>query len=955
MKKKDVIEDLSGEGLKELIELISNKAGYKVDKKNKEANKVFVAVTNALSKVKICFYLTTEHLSGVEEIDEQLVKEINETQKKVNQVYLVSTKVISEGFKKKLSREVFESQLEYLDRDGLINYVEEFEIDIWRHQDKELLQYEENVSKELKKDTNLKKISVREDQLERLKKIFIEPLIYELIDDTESSFPKRKKTNLSQITEMHGIVIISGEAGIGKSTVLKKITSQFISENKRGEKKVLPIYIMSENIIDSDYSLVKAINNELKEFFTSDLNDLSQFYKIKVCLDSIDEFPNSIQKDIIESIKELSDLYSISFLIASRNQEKMITELSNKNVTSLTIEKFNNQQLEKFVTNFFPKGGKKSEYLLEALKDKRIIERLPMTPLTLSLITILFEERDFEIPATITDIYDNFNILILGKQTITTKLDFIDINFKQRILSYYGYFLLKSLDHSPLDRAEFYSLIKDFYSDKTISVEQGNLNDLLSSLIDNSAILTEKKGKIIFKHDSFMEYYASIEFFLHRRNEEDLLVENFEKHHWQNVAIFYAGKSKDMSQFLEKLNNRLSKITKLNDMFSVVMGIGYILQSLYETDSNIRKNSIDIALDLNVKTHQALVKLAGDKEKLFKNYSYGLISTISIIYFFENFNSITLKDPLKLSFEDFYNNFLDSEDETDGFKALKISSTLSSKRIGSENEFEKLVYESNFLNKPLLALLANFASDYLIENNKPKFKKDIANKVKDLNDPIRAYLKEPINKLRFTNQDIINPSHDVTILVEGKTDAIIIEHAYSVLTDGEFPYWKIRKKINGANDLAKTLNQLDRTFDSDDTRTFIGIFDNDSKGIQEFKGALNGSFQIEKDNKRIKKHENHNIYAIKLPIPESMDHYLNKSQHDNYFCIEHYFDIELLQDNSMLLDTPIPNVFKINPKAKKDKFAKTITELDKKEAFNNFLFLFEEIDRITGFNVNYNL
>lgn len=56
-----------------------------------------------------------------------------------------------------------------------------------------------------------------------------------------------------------------------------------------------------------------------------------------------------------------------------------------------------------------------------------MIDRLPMTPLTLSLISILFEETEFEIPATLSDIYDNFNTLIIGKAVVSTKIEFIDI------------------------------------------------------------------------------------------------------------------------------------------------------------------------------------------------------------------------------------------------------------------------------------------------------------------------------------------------------------------------------------------------------------------------------------------------------------------------------------------------------------------------------------------------
>ena len=65
----------------------------------------------------------------------------------------------------------------------------------------------------------------------------------------------------------------------------------------------------------------------------------------------------------------------------------------------------------------------KANNLLSALRENKIIDKLPLTPLNLSLISILFEEKDFEIPATISDIYDNFNALIVGRAVVSSKFD----------------------------------------------------------------------------------------------------------------------------------------------------------------------------------------------------------------------------------------------------------------------------------------------------------------------------------------------------------------------------------------------------------------------------------------------------------------------------------------------------------------------------------------------------
>src|SRR5690606_20508242 len=91
-------------------------------------------------------------------------------------------------------------------------------------------------------------------------------------------------------------------------------------------------------------------------------------------------------------------------------------------------------------------------------------------------------------------------------------------------------------------------------------------------------------------------------------------VENFFDLNWQNSAIFYAGKSKDMPEFLESINKKLRTAKKVNDFFIGVNGAGYLLQALYQTDNTLRKETIDIALDLNIQAHDVFMKLSSVDE-----------------------------------------------------------------------------------------------------------------------------------------------------------------------------------------------------------------------------------------------------------------------------------------------------------------------------------------------------
>ena len=158
-------------------------------------------------------------------------------------------------------------------------------------------------------------------------------------------------------------------------------------------------------------------------------------YKITILVDSLDELEEEIQRSILKELNRLSDSLGIRYIIATRNQEKLSSLNEGISFNIYSIERFNTEQIKKFVSRFFVGANKKADDLIDALKENRIIERLPITPLTLSLISILYEENNLEIPATIADIYDNFNSLIIGRSTVTSRIEFIDVSFKERILS----------------------------------------------------------------------------------------------------------------------------------------------------------------------------------------------------------------------------------------------------------------------------------------------------------------------------------------------------------------------------------------------------------------------------------------------------------------------------------------------------------------------------------------
>ncbi len=912
---------------------------------------------SALKTNKHVFFLTMESLSGVE--DDLVVNHIVEKLQKhalANDKYsffIVSTQYISNGFEKKLQNKAVGFNVEFKGRDETILLIDTYYKDFWKHDDRVLIDYENEFIGSINEDTDLKKLKIFNEKYDKVLKIFIEPRIYSIKEDPESGKPTRKKIGLTSVCCEGNSKLISGDAGAGKSTLLKKIAETYIDQNREaGIKKNIPVYITSLDFIESEYDLNELLKSKLSVHFSTDFYELASTYNIQLLIDSIDEFSSQLQKKIFEQLNELSEKKLITFILGTRNSEEIKDHQGNKDLDSYHIEKFNQDQIRSYIENFFPDNSNKAESLLDALRDNRILERLPITPLTLSLVSILYEERNFEIPATIADIYDNFNHLLLGKATVSSRIEFIDISFAERILSLYAFELLHRDSHSPMTNNEFFNFFEVYFKEKQSSLGEADIKKFLSHLTSNSGVLEVKEAKYIqFKHSSFLEYYAAKEYFLHRRAEkhENEIVENFFDPIWQNTAIFYAGMSKDMPEFLEKIIKKVSTANIFHQYFSSVNGLGYLLQALYQTDNDIRKKGIFQAVETNIEALDLLKKLAQDEQVLFKNYKLPILSLINLTYFYENFNSIALKYPLELCFNEYFDKYkLDKSDENNGYRALKIALTLNSPRLNSIEFIDKLIEETEITSNPYLSLIALFAID-INGTSSSDIKKELKKSLKKNPSAVKEIQESSLGKLRFSALDNIYPKRKVKLIVEGKTDVQIIEHAYMTLMNGERPYWNISSPKNGGNarSVGDVVNAGVNTINDDEY--LIGIVDNDNEGIGIFNGHIKDLI-IQSDS-RIKKDKDFNVYAIKLPIPQRLSHYHKEKQTLNYFELEHYFPYEYLEEHSMIKASGVPEVHEIRDN--KSAFTKKVLKETDKSLFSDFIDLFRLIDSITGHDNDY--
>jgi hypothetical protein len=903
----------------------------------------------------LAFFPSIQELNGKDSEIHEKVSQIDCSG--YDEVYIVSTykKPISKYYRTQIEERFNRLNFGYWNSEDLINRIDSLASDYWTHTDTFIKPYEESFLVAITDDFELKRLKI-DDKYIKMLNIFIEPrlsILYNDDDDENLIFTKsfqRKK----MITT--GNFIVSGGAGTGKSTLQKQIAKEVIEKNLRAEKKTLPIIIKQADIINNNGEIKDAIDQQLlKNFQKYDLRKIFKDYEILLLIDSIDEFNKEKRQSIISDIESLQKDYEVRYIIATRDRSYLLDGVEiEENFERITLENFNLSQSKLFLEHFFQFDQNKSSKLLESLTSNKILDKLAVTPLTLSLISILFEEKQYEIPATITDIYDNFKMILLGRAHVKSSLEFLDINIKERLLSLYALEILQTEEKKPKTIEEFELFVEEFLKSKSSTYDVKTLPDVLKYFTKEIDILFIENNKYVkFKHSSFMEYFAAAEIFRYQRNLEDTLTQSFTDLNWQNTAIFYGGHSKDMKDFLQKITNKTTTYKSLSDLLVSNIGLGYLLQALYLTNEESRKASILTALELNAKIFDKINTLASERATFFENMKLHTIATLCTIQFLHNYSSFTLKGALMKAYEELkeeYNKCIAEKSDkarSIGYKLFNVAVTLHSDKINDQSKIEDLFDTENILSDPFFVMLF----EIILRNVNPEYEKELTGKAKvksrriKYNSAIRHYVETPARELRNTRFDNIGQYKKVKLYTEGSTDADIIDKAFLVLNNNHDAYWDIRQSGNaktaGANTLSKMLSSMPPPPEDE---IIIGIFDNDSKGIREFESLSPANF--DKQNGRIKKHKEHNIYAIKLPIPPGKEAYKRKKQEFMFFAIEHYFPIDFLEEHEMVKETGLPGVFEI--KGKKTGFARTIKAVKDPKIFEDFKCLFQVIDKICG-------
>lgn len=354
------------------------------------------------------------------------------------------------------------------------------------------------------------------------------------------------KTALTQRKKM----VLVGDPGVGKSVALTKIaidmlkkasTKMFHGVSKK-QKIGIPILVSAEEILKADETDV-ILKTHLKN------QDITERFEVDVLMiDSLDEVPSNLGEVIIKKAEKFSLELRCSLIITSRKIDAIRTPPVGFEKYELMPFEFGQaiKVFEKLVKN---------QQVLFSLKDglEKIKSQIPMVPLSLMLLIELAEEKK-EIPASVTELYDRFFDLMLGRWDKEKGIEVLFEYLRKRTflaeLAFKEFFEKERLE---ISRKEFKEFFDDYVNQHDMSAEESRI---FIKEIERAGIF-DSNEKVQFPHRSFLDYFVARYIFDKRaefKNLDNFIVQTFFNDIWGEVVFFYVGLMREISpEIIEKI------------------------------------------------------------------------------------------------------------------------------------------------------------------------------------------------------------------------------------------------------------------------------------------------------------------------------------------------------------------------------------------------------------------
>jgi predicted NACHT family NTPase len=361
-------------------------------------------------------------------------------------------------------------------------------------------------------------------------------------------------------------LVVLGKPGAGKTTFMKYLAMSCLDDRFHGE--LVPIFVTLKAYAEErgQPSLESYILTEFqkREVAADVAKRLLKEGRALILLDGLDEVKKEDDRRVKQDIDQFSrdwlkNRFAITCRIAAR-------EYQFEKFTEVEVADFDDGQIETFVNNWFrERDVSKSERMLERLQNNKSVKELAKSPLLLTLLCLVFGERN-DFPPKRSELYKE------GLEVLMKKWD-AKRNIEREIIYKH---LSPQNKEDMLGQIAFNTFVNGEYFFRQEDLQR-QIKDYICNLPEASAdpaalrldsgvvlkaiehhhgLLVERARNIYsFSHLTFQEYFAAKA--IERGQQLEILVQNISNPRWKEVFYLTAEMLWRSDDFLRMMKDRI--------------------------------------------------------------------------------------------------------------------------------------------------------------------------------------------------------------------------------------------------------------------------------------------------------------------------------------------------------------------------------------------------------------
>ena len=389
-------------------------------------------------------------------------------------------------------------------------------------------------------------------------------------------------------------IAIHAWGGFGKTTLLKHLA--FVYSVRAYGKYKAPKFIPFLIYLASCYKTLSQDNPpSLQEFLTNDhVNKLLEDRELVapsdwvlnllrdgqalVMFDGFDEVPISERAKVSEWLSNAMQKYRNSlFMLTSRPTAYRENYSAQKPSSSFWIEKFNQEQRQKFVEQWYlcqeilARGGRsgkdvertaktRAKSLLEQIKERPELDAIAGNALLLNMMVRYHRDKlGEELPQRKVELYQGICELQLDRRPSLRKIELLlnSTNQRQEVLQFVALEMMKRATKDQDDgfkQIQRYDLLNSLKTGLDRFNNEVNVEQFLAQMVDISEMLVRRDEDIYqFSHLNFQEFLAASELVRLKEEGEALLFGKLNLNAWKDTILFYASLTPNPNRLIQRL------------------------------------------------------------------------------------------------------------------------------------------------------------------------------------------------------------------------------------------------------------------------------------------------------------------------------------------------------------------------------------------------------------------